>query len=108
MESMPDLLHLLVQALALVAASLDQWFPVPWALPIAVLFVPFVAALDVMVWYLRGMVFPIPCGYPTVRQGLCSRQALGEWHRCWYLQKSDQGTLGQLEITWHTRPLSSH
>jgi hypothetical protein len=31
MESAPDLLHLFVKALALVAMSLDRWFPVPWA-----------------------------------------------------------------------------
>ena len=58
MGSAPDLLHFFVKALALVATSLDLWFPVHWALPIAVFFVPFVGVLDGTVWYLRGMTFP--------------------------------------------------
>jgi hypothetical protein len=40
MDSAPDLLHLFVQALALVATSLDHWFHIPWLLTVAVLFVP--------------------------------------------------------------------
>jgi len=66
MDSAPELLRLLVQALALFATSLDRWFRIPWPLPIAVLFVPVVAALNVVVWYLRGMTFPTPCGYVKV------------------------------------------
>jgi hypothetical protein len=49
MDSAPDLLHLFVQALALVATSLDRWFHIPWPLPIAALFVPILAALAVVV-----------------------------------------------------------
>lgn len=82
MESAPDLLHLFVQALALFATSLDRWFHVPWPLPITVLFIPVVAILEIVVWYLRGRAFPIPCGYPTVKHGYCTRMVLGEWHRC--------------------------
>lgn len=84
MESAPDLLHLFVQALTLVATSLDRWFHIPWSLPIAALFIPVLITLDVVVWYLRGMVFPVHCGYPRVKQGPCSRPAVGEWHKCWY------------------------
>lgn len=108
MESAPELLRLFVQALALFATSLDRWFQIPWPLPIAVLFVPVVAALDVVVWYLRGMMFPIPCGYPKVGQGLCSRQALGEWHRCWYhgkwrIRKTDRHRVDPTLRRWKTR-----
>lgn len=84
MEGAPDLLHLLVRALVLVAQALDQWFHIPWPLPFTVLFLPILAGLDVAVWYLRGMFFPIRCSYPTVkpRLGTCTRKVLGEWHRC--------------------------
>lgn len=108
MESAPDLLHLFVKALALVAMSLDRWFPVPWAVPIAVLFVPFVAAMDGTVWYLRGMTFPISCGYPRERGGLCTRLTLGEWHKCWYhskfrLRKTDQHLVDPNRRRWETQ-----
>lgn len=33
-------------------------------------FLPIVAFLDAAVWYLRGMVFPIHCGYPTAQRGV--------------------------------------
>jgi hypothetical protein len=83
MDSAADLLHLFVQALALVATSLDRWFHIPWPLPIAALFIPVLVALDVAVWYLRGMVFPVHCGYPTEKRGLCRNPTVGEWHKCW-------------------------
>ena len=67
MDNAPDLLRVLVEALALVATSLDRWFQIPWPLVLAVFFAPVVAALNVGIWYLRGMTFPITCGYVTVR-----------------------------------------
>src|SRR5215212_3074321 len=88
MESAAELFRLLVRALALFATSLDRWFRIPWPLPIAVLFVPVVAALNVAVWALRGTTFPTPCGYVKVGQkGRCRRTALGEWRKCWYHSK---------------------
>ena len=88
MGSVPDLFHILVQAFALFSQDLDRWLGIPWPLVIGVLFLPIVAFLDASVWYLRGMVFPIPCGYPTVRgRGRCRRLTLGEWHKCWYHSK---------------------
>src|SRR5436305_12327176 len=59
MESAPDLLHLFVQALALFATSLDRWFHVPLPLSITLLFIPVVAILDMVVWYVQGRAFPI-------------------------------------------------
>lgn len=85
------LLRLFVQGLALFATSLDRWFHIPWPLPIAVLFVPVLAALDVVVWYLREMVFPIYYGYPRGEQGCCRRPAICEWHKCWYRGVGDCG-----------------
>jgi hypothetical protein len=60
LDNAPELFRLLVQALALFATWLDRVFHIPWPLVLAVFFVPVVAALDVGVWYLRGMAFPIP------------------------------------------------
>lgn len=108
MESAPDLLHLFVKALAVVATSLDRWFPVPWALPIVVLFLPFVGVLDGTVWYLRGMTFPILCGYPRERGGLCTRLTFGEWHKCWYhskfrLRRTDRHLVDPNRRRWETQ-----
>jgi hypothetical protein len=88
LENAPEFLRLLVQALALFATWLDRVFKIPWPLVLAVFFVPVVAALDVGVWCLRGMTFPIPCGYIRVHgKGRCQRMTLGEWHKCWYHRK---------------------
>src|SRR5215217_3546915 len=109
MESAAELLRLFVRALALFATSLDRWFRIPWPLPIAVLFVPVVAALDVAVWYLRGMTFPISCGYIKVGQkGRCRRPTLGEWHKCWYhskrrLRRTDMHSVDPDMRRWQAR-----
>lgn len=110
MESTPDLLHQFVRALALVAMSLDRWFHIPWPLPVAVLFEPILAALDVVVWNLRGTVFPIACGYPRVKQGLCTRPTFGEWHKCWYhrrwrLRRTDRHQVDPNLRRWETKLL---
>lgn len=84
MDNAADLLHLLVEALVLFSLSMDRWLHIPWPIPIAILFVPFTAALSVVVWWIRGMVIPVACGYPTTRKGQrCRRLAAGEWHKCW-------------------------
>jgi hypothetical protein len=108
MDSAPDLLHLFVRALTLVATSLDRWFHIPWPLPIAALFIPVLVTLDVVVWYLRGMVFPVHCGYPTVKQGLCGNPAVGEWHKCWYhrvwrLRRTDRHLVDPNLERWKNR-----
>jgi hypothetical protein len=110
MESTPDLLHQFVRALALVAMSLDRWFHIPWPLPVAVLFEPILAALDVVIWNLRGTVFPIACGYPRVKQGLCTRPTFGEWHKCWYhrrwrLRRTDRHQVDPNLRRWETKLL---
>jgi hypothetical protein len=87
-----------VQALALFATWLDRVFHVPWPLVLALFFLPVVGALDVGVWYLRGMVFPIHCGYLRVRgKGRCQRMTAGEWHKCWYHRRRRLGDL----VSWH-------
>jgi len=60
LDNAPELFRLFAQALALFATWLDRVFHIPWPLVLAVFFVPVVAALDVAVWYLRGMAFPFP------------------------------------------------
>jgi hypothetical protein len=88
LDNAPELFRLFAQALALFAMWLDRAFHVPWPLILAVFFLPIVVVLDVGVWYLRGMTFPIPCGYLTVHsRERCRRKTLGEWHKCWYHRK---------------------
>jgi hypothetical protein len=109
LDNAPELLRLFVQALALFATSLDRWFRIPWPLPIAVLFLPVLAVLYVIVWYLRGMTFPISCGYIKVgEKGRCSRPALGEWHKCRYhskrrLRKTDRHLVDPDMRRWQAR-----
>ena len=105
MENAAELLRLFVQALALFATSLDRWFQIPWPSVLAVFFVPVVVALNVGIWWLRGMVFPISCGYMTVHEkSRCRRKTLGEWHKCWYhrqrrLQRTDQHLVPRAVVT---------
>jgi hypothetical protein len=109
LDNAPELFRLLVQALALFATWLDRVFHIPWPLVLAVFFVPVVAALDVGVWYLRGMAFPIPCGYLTVRgKTRCRRMTVGEWHKCWYhrrrrLRRTDQHVVDPTMRRWQAR-----
>ena len=107
MDNAPDLLRVLVEALALVARSLNRWFQIPWPLVLAVFFVPVVAVLNVGVWYLRGMTFPLPCGYITVQGEGCRRMTLGEWHKCWYhrrrrLRRTDKHLVDPNRRRWET------
>lgn len=84
LDNAADWLHLLVEALVLFSLALDRWLHIPWPIPIAILFVPFTAALSVVVWWIRGMVIPVACGYPTTKPGQrCRRLTVGEWHKCW-------------------------
>lgn len=113
MESAPEILKLFVQALSTFAMSLDRRSNVPWPLTIAVLFVPVVVALDVSVWYLRGITFPISCGYCTVRpKGRCSRLTFGEWHKCWYhrtwrFRRTDRHMVDPTRRRWEACPHES-
>jgi hypothetical protein len=108
LDNAPELFRLFVQALALFATWLDGVFHIPWPLVLAVLFVPVVAALDVGVWYLRGMAFPIQCGYLRVHgKGRCQRMTVGEWHKCWYhskrrLRRTDKHLVDPAMRRWQT------
>lgn len=82
-ENGPDVIHIFVEALALFSMSLDRWFHIPWPIPIIVLFIPVLAVLNIVVWFLRGELFPVPCAYRTVRGKPCRRNVAGEWHKCW-------------------------
>jgi hypothetical protein len=81
---MADVLRLLVQALELFALTIDRWTTVPWPMVVGAFFPLVMFALSVVVWWLRGMVWPVACEYhPTTRGGACRNLTLGEWHRCW-------------------------
>jgi hypothetical protein len=109
LDNAPELFRLFVQALALFATWLDRVFHIPWPLVLAVFFVPVVGALDIGVWYLRGMAFPIPCGYLTVRgKARCRRMTVGEWHKCWYhrqrrLRRTDKHLVDPAMRRWQVR-----
>ena len=60
------------------------------------------------VWYLRGMVYPIPCEYKTTRGAPCRRKALGEWHRCWqhgygWWRKTDREHVQPRLLRWQVQ-----
>lgn len=108
MDNAPELFRLFAEALALFAKWLDRVFHIPWPLVLALFFLPVVGALDVGVWYLRGMVFPIRCGYLTVHgRKRCQRMTAGEWHKCWYhgkrrLRRTDQHLVDPSMRRWQT------
>ena len=77
-----DLFQPYVQALEEFALLMDRTFRIPWPLVIAALYVPFLASLSLVVWWMRGAVWPLNCDYPTARRRTCKNRALGEWHRC--------------------------
>lgn len=79
---MGDFIVFLAQALGATAAWLNRKSPVAWPLALLLLF-PFVAAtLSLWIWWLRGRVWPVNCGYRTVRGHPCRRSVAGEWGRC--------------------------
>jgi hypothetical protein len=108
LDNAPELFRLFAEALALFAKWLDRVFHIPWPLVLALFFLPVVGALDVGVWYLRGMVFPIRCGYLTVHgRKRCKRMTAGEWHKCWYhgkrrLRRTDQHLVDPSMRRWQT------
>jgi hypothetical protein len=77
-----DLFQPYVQALEQFALAMDKMFGIPWPLVIAALYVPFLLGLNLLVWWMRGTVWPLACDYPTAKRGACKNRALGEWHRC--------------------------
>ena len=89
MDAAPDIANILVKAIARFSDSLESWLHIPWPTAVALLYLPVVGLLSAIVWYLRGTLFPIQCGYPTARGKVgCTRRVLGEWRKCWYHRKS--------------------
>lgn len=104
---MVDPLYLFARALNLFGAWLDKVSPIPWPLAIAALLPLYAMSLSIFVWYMRGMFWPLTCGYPTVRKSWCRRLTAGEWHRCWYhgswrFRKTDKHHIQPKLRRWET------
>lgn len=80
---MNDYLSLLPSTLQWVSDQLGSVSNVPWPLWIGILFPLYVAAVSVMLWILRGRVWPVQCAYPKTSRGWeCRMWVPGEWSRC--------------------------
>jgi hypothetical protein len=88
---MGDFLDLLSQLFAIFAKWLDSVSPIPWPLVLAFLFLPFVVMLRVMLWVLRGRVWPVACKYYRTTQSRadksCRSMVAGEWKYCRHHRK---------------------
>lgn len=69
---------------------LTQWLtdlaaPIPWPVVAVLLAVPLFAVLNLIVWYFRGVVWPVRCKHPqTVKADgtACENRVRGEWRYC--------------------------
>lgn len=84
---MVDLFDLIGQGLTIFALWLDRRFsPIPWPLIVGSLFLPLVALLRVLIWIMRGRVWPVACKYYHTTQRRrdkpCRQVVPGEWSYC--------------------------
>lgn len=78
-----DYLSLLPSTLQWISRRLDAASPIPWPLWIGGLFPVYVAGVSVLLWFLRGSVWPVQCAYPRTSKGRpCRNWVPGEWMRC--------------------------
>ncbi len=107
LESIADILRMFVQALELFALTVDRWLNIPWPLVVAAFFPPIAFTLAIVVWWLRGTIWPVACEYQTTRRSPCRNITLGEWHRCWQhnwrrLRKTDLHRVQPKLRRWQT------
>jgi hypothetical protein len=107
LDNMADILQMFVQALELFALTVDRWLSIPWPLVVAAFFPPIAFTLAIVVWWLRGTVWPVACEYQTTRRTACRNITLGEWHRCWQhnwlrLRKTDLHRVQPKLRRWQT------
>jgi hypothetical protein len=84
---------------------------VAWPIALAVVFQLALVVIHVLVWWLRGMAWPIRCDYPdtTSRQHeTCKNRTFGEWHRCHlhrraWRRRSDHHVIDPDLPRWQTR-----
>jgi hypothetical protein len=81
-----DIFRILVLGLEWMALWLERSpLHVAWPIVLALVFQLALVLVHVLVWWLRGMVWPIRCDYPdTTSPGHepCKNLTFGEWHRC--------------------------
>ena len=85
LDALINFIGVLVGWLVDVAVVLEATpFSFAWPLLLALLLQVLLAALSGVVWWARGAVWPINCGYPetTTGRGPCHNDVLGEWRRC--------------------------
>ncbi|MEU4253365.1 hypothetical protein AB0F15_38815 [Amycolatopsis sp. NPDC026612] len=80
---MNDYLSLLPSTVQWVSTRLDSASSVPWPFWIGGLFPLYLAVVSVVLWLLRGRVWPLLCDYPRTSKGRpCRIVVAGEWSRC--------------------------
>ena len=85
LDALIEFVRVLVGWLVDVAVLLEGTpFSFAWPLLLALLLQLLLAGVSGFVWWARGAVWPINCGYPetTTGRGPCHNDVLGEWSRC--------------------------
>lgn len=87
---------------------LAQWLgtataPLPWPLVMAIAAVPLLFIANLIIWFLRGTVWPVRCKYPvtTKRAGgdsACRKSVAGEWNYCRHHNKRKTTDAGKIIV----------
>jgi hypothetical protein len=83
---------------------------VAWPIALALVFQITLVIVHVIVWWLRGTIWPIRCDYPdTTSPGRqpCKNRTFGEWHRCYrhrraWQRRSDRHVVDPTLRRWQT------
>jgi hypothetical protein len=110
LDALIDFIRVLVGWLVNVAVVLEGTpFSFAWPLLLALLLQLLLAGVSAVVWWARGAVWPINCGYPetTTGRGPCHNDVLGEWNRCrihrrrGWMRRTDSHVIADLR-RWQT------
>jgi hypothetical protein len=110
LSALIEFVRVLVGWLVDVAVVLEGTpFSFAWPLLLALLLQLLLAGVSGVVWWARGAVWPINCGYPetTTGRGPCHNDVLGEWSRCrihrrrGWLRRTDSHVIADLR-RWQT------
>ena len=110
LDALIEFIRVLVGWLVDVAVVFEATpFSFAWPLLLALLLQVLLGAVSGVVWWARGAVWPINCGYPetTTGRGPCHNDVLGEWSRCrihrrrGWLRRTDSHVIADLR-RWQT------
>lgn len=98
MNVLEDFNFYLIRGLGLLAQWLTNIFdPVPWPIVMAILAIPLLFIINLVVWFVRGTIWPVRCKHPqTVKPdgSACENWVRGEWRYCHHHRAKKQNSKG--------------